>query len=502
MPTWGYDRGLSVRKILSTALCCASAVGCGAGEVPFEIEFEEFCGERGPVLLLELEPDQHISRNALHAIRRVDDRLIFLVENYAEGAEFPAASEDDIESRSVYSTGPCGEDPALIGEDIDFLYDHRFEYGDSILACRRESAEVLLLDPTGQAEPRVLLEDVDCAPLPAGAGIVGVQRSSVEQGTLVFRPSLTDPDAPLEVLLDDVYAPFIETGFYFVDIRRMRTTGSKVFTISPDGDIVMTDVEDHSSEVVVTDVAGFELSFDGRFILYQPGPVVVSGGTWDTREMFLFDRETGETLALGNGRFGLGTGGIQPGLVRVNDDLFGDDTKIVLLPELTELSFTPEQFVNGRHEPSGYVMWSVSDKGTPGPLHVFDPDTGESTEVFDRHGGWTTFGEQFLMLEQTGEESYSFWERYLDQSEPVLVAEDTFQPWFVTEDKIAFAGDLDGARIGNLYIGVRESEDREVLDENVNAFSSRINWNLALGEAFAWAVSDGDRSGIYAAQVK
>jgi hypothetical protein len=122
--------------------------------------------------------------------------------------------------------------------------------------------------------------------------------------------------------------------------------------------------------------------------------------------------------------------------------------------------------------------------------------------VFDRRGSWTYEEDQFLLLEKTGENAYTLWERYLDDPAPVRVADDVFQPFFVASDKLATIGDLEEDRHGTLYILDRDSGERIELDHRVNAFSGRLNWLHALGDAFAYAVSDADRSGIYAARVR
>lgn len=480
-----------------------AVAACGDDAVE-PVALVEYCGETEPVTLLALGPDTYPTRNPLHAIRRVDDRLIHFVEIYAEGTEFPAPSAEDVVGTAVWATGPCGEDPVSIAQDVDFLYDPRHEFEDDVvLACRRATDEVLVLDPTGGA-PRVLMQGVGCAILPVAGGVAAVvpDQAASETGQLVWKASVTDPDAPLEVLHDDALVPFIDTGFYYADIRRLRTTGDEALVLTSTGAIVAIDAKDGSEKVEVDDAAGFELSYDGRFILWQPGPPVLAGGAWDLREMYLLDRETGEQLSLGEARFGIGSGGVQAGMVRASVDFFDEKTKVVLLPSLQQLSFPPEKFVNGRHPDSGLVMWSPSaDDGSPGPLHVLDPDTGEEMPVFDRYGGWSYEGDQFLMLEETAEDEYTLWERYLDEPEQTRVVDGVFQPFFASERRVAAVRELGGTRVGSLYVIDRDSHAELALAERVNAFSSRLNWSSALAPAFAFAVHGDEGVEIQAARV-
>jgi hypothetical protein len=482
------------------------AAACGGDPAPAApVELAEYCGETAPVRLLELGADQYPSRNPLQGIRRVGDRLVYVIETYVPGTPFPADSGELVLAVEVHATGPCGEDPRRIADQVDFLFDARFEYGDVVLACRRDQDQVLRLDPSGESDPQVVLEGVGCAPLPAGGGIVGVRahQAGSESGELIYRASLTDPNAPIEVLHDDALVPFEETGFYYADIRRLRTTGHEVLTLLASGEVLVIDVRDASAHVELPDVAGFELSYDGRFVLWQPGPPVTSGGSWGVDEMWLRDRETGEDLSLGSARFGIGTAGVQDGMVRATADFTSQDTLVVLLPSLQQLVFEPSRFVNGRHLPSGRVMWSPSaEDGTPGALHVLDPETGESEAVFDRYGGWTYFGDQFLLLEQTAEDHYTLWERHLDQPEQVRVVDDVFQPFFVSADRVAAVRDLDDDRHGTLVVVDRDSHAELEITDRANAFSSRLNWLGAMGDAFAWAVSDEAGSGIWAARVE
>jgi hypothetical protein len=476
---------------------------CG-GPAAEPVELVEHCGTNEPVTVLALDSDVYPSRNPLHAGRKVGDRVVLLVEQYAEGTEFPAESGEDVIGTQVWAVGACGEDPAMIAEDVDYLYDSRHAFGDdAVLACRRATDEVLVLDPGG-GEPRVLMEGVGCAVLPAGGGVVAVvpDEPGLETGSLVFSPSVEDPDATPQVIYDDALVPFIDTGFYFSDIRRLRTTGNEALVLTSAGAIVAVDVTDGSTAIEVDDAAGFELSYDGRFILWQPGPPVMLGGAWDLREMYLLDRETGEQLELGEARFGIGSGGVQSGMVRASADFFDENTTIVLLPSLQQLTFGPDRFVNGRHPDSGLVMWSPSDEdGSPGPLHVHDPESGEDTAVFDRYGGWSYVGDQFLMLEETAEDEYTLWERYLDEPEQVRVVERVFQPYFVSERRVAGVRDLGGTRVGSLHVIDRDNEAELVVEERVNAFSSRLNWSDAFAPAFAYAVHEEDGVKIRAARV-
>ncbi len=492
-----------MRRII--AAIALSGLGTGCRGTPDEpVELVEHCGQREPTRLLELDANRYPSRNALHAIRRVGDRLVYFIEVYADGVAFPAESSADIIGNEVYASGLCGEDPVLLTDEVDFLFDPRHEFGGEILGCRREADEVILLDPTGADPARVLLSGVGCSPLPVGGGIVGVRptQPDPETGELIYKASLADPDSQVEVLMPEVLTPFAETSFYFADIRRLRTTGDDVLALAPSGDIVSVDVTDQSTKIEVADVGGFELSFDGRFILWEEGPPVLAGQTWEAREMFLRDRDTGQDLALGLARFGIGSAGVQPGMVRATADFINEDTLVVLLPSQEQFTFGSDQFVNGRHPDSGFIMWSPSaDDGTPGPLHVFDPELGESEAVFDRYGGWAYEGEQFLLLENTGEDEYALWERYLDQPEPELVVTSVFQPFFVSETRVAAIRDLEGDRHGSLHIIDRNSEMTLVVADRVNAFSARLNWLHALGDAFAYAEADETGGAILAARV-
>lgn len=462
----------------------------------------EWCSSREPTLLLALGPDQHPARDPLHAVRRAGDRLVYFVENWEPGAEWPGSGE--ILSREVHSSGPCGEEPARIASDVDFLFDPRHAFaGEPVLACRRDGGDVLLIDPSGEASPRVLVEDSGCAVLPFRDGLVAVVTTDAddEVGQLVYLPSIVEPAAVLRVVREDVHTPLTDTGFLYADPRRLAVGAADVVVLTIDGEIVAIDPVGGDEKLVVADAAGFEASEDGRFVLWQPGPPVLAGEVWDARPTFLTDRNTGDEIDLGSARFGLGTAGIQPGLARATDDFSTEPTRVVLLPSLEQLEFDSSRFVNGRHVETASVLWTESGEDGPGRLHLLDPATGDSTRLFDQPGFWTWEDGRFLLLEGVAENDYTLWERRLDEDEPTRVAEHTFQPFFVTEHKIATVAVEGDDRLGALEIHDVRTDRRERLAARVDAFAARLNWLRALDDAFAWAVSDGEQSGIWGARL-
>ena len=87
-------------------------VGCSDETVvPEPGEFEQLCGQDGPIKLLDLDPDPARTPRFVPA-REVGDRYVFGIAFETDAGPY---------DHEVWSVGRCGEDPILLAEHIHFF---------------------------------------------------------------------------------------------------------------------------------------------------------------------------------------------------------------------------------------------------------------------------------------------------------------------------------------------------------------------------------------------
>ncbi|MFY0537120.1 hypothetical protein [Nannocystis pusilla] len=167
-----------------------TGMACGPEPIAQE-ELEEVCGEKGPFRILPLEPDRQLNYGWT---TQVGDRLMFVTERIETSGEnkfFPDASEPE-----VWSTGLCGESPALIASGISRIFTVD-RWPDLMLGCDEETAEIVSLDPLGEREPHVVFagdpEAFGCALRWTDHGMLSIVPHDEDFGALMLSPYPDDP---------------------------------------------------------------------------------------------------------------------------------------------------------------------------------------------------------------------------------------------------------------------------------------------------------------------
>ena len=178
---WTGDRpppGRRVGGIIALALMLGA---CGEAEPLDPAALGELCGAAGPFRLLPLTPDERPVPEA--SIVRVGERIVLAIgagEPRRDSLRGPVPA-----STTVYALGPCGEDPVVIGRDIDRVFMVP-QWPGVVLGCEAETDDLLRLDPTGAAAPERLASACEATWTPAG--LIHVERTELQR-VAATRPS-------------------------------------------------------------------------------------------------------------------------------------------------------------------------------------------------------------------------------------------------------------------------------------------------------------------------
>ncbi len=114
---------------------------------PLELD----CGAAEPHRVLELNAEAVLVAGG-PTITRLGERLYYIAGTSKIGEDGPVAQD-----ATVYSTGPCGEDPAVIASDVWRVFKDP-SFPGLTLGCRGSaSGDLVELDTTGATGPRLLL---------------------------------------------------------------------------------------------------------------------------------------------------------------------------------------------------------------------------------------------------------------------------------------------------------------------------------------------------------
>ncbi len=282
--------------------------GLGCGSEPTYAEFAEVCGEAGPVRVLELAPGERLVARPL----KLGDRVVYTIGRGTPD-ESRQATPTSLPTSTVWTTGPCGEAPRKLVEEVDKVFTIAQRPG-LLLACDAAAGEVLVLDPEGAVAPHVLFTGVpDCDDLSWTAhGLVSVVPIEVEGeeypalGTLQIHRYPQDPHHDTVAV-----APLLD------GIRIQRTPGASsnhhfrvfpefAFALTAEDELVRVDLGDGVVSLVQAGVVEFEAdTVEGRYLLWQDATPTSSDPGYQAGKLFLRDRSDNTDVFLGESTLSL-----------------------------------------------------------------------------------------------------------------------------------------------------------------------------------------------------
>lgn len=341
-------------------------------------QWSTVCGTEGPHRLLSLRPGEHASRVDLLPD---SDRVLvstFSVDPQIALAEFPPTLD-----RTIYTVGPCGEDPIEIARGLSLTT----RVGALTLACGDGQHGAWVLDPTGAAPPRPILNGW-CPLRSTDHGLVTVDADPEQSfGTLVVLRDPADPSATAEPLATGIRT---SRNTYFGPGSNFSTSlwakGERALVLDEQGQVLDVDLRDGLATVELEGVREFRVSSDARQMIWQS--VEPSEGDPDTpiSPVFLRDRQTQIDTHLLNTHLEW-TGNPYVGdYLMVRDDVDGlrvywaDDARPIELPAGTDV----------RGVLDDGALWLVRRVDGITEELRFGPDEGRDPTVFARHQGSIT----------------------------------------------------------------------------------------------------------------
>lgn len=476
-----------------TAACGALVAvlgSCTDDEPPPDAPLAELCGEPGPFRLLALSPEHRPLPG--ESIVRVDDRIALIVGTDRDKVGF--------ERSSVYAVGPCGEDPAVIGSDIDRLFTVP-QWPDVVLGCEHRTGDLLRLDPTG-ATPPVWLAEAPCDTNLATwgpAGLVHVLRTDPMQ--VIFHPYASTTELrfgdPI-VLLDDVPYPD-HAGEY----PRPLIDGTLV--LFADGELVHVGL-DGSVRSEQIDVRYYELSPDARYLIWQERESEDAGGEFPAGDIFVRDRDTGATTFVTHAYLPAQNGNEMfpapdTAQVTLGPTLAGQ--WVIDLPTFSLYQVPQGQQLNQR-SPDG--RW-LARSALFGPYLLRDLASGAVAPVTDRKGYPFAVTEHHLDLLT----SQGFLERFSTTrllrfsyagGEPrVLATRATRDAYYLDAGRLITPVAISASAIGSLLLVDTDTREELLIDAQVAGDLDHDRWHRAFAaDIVAYGVVDGERSGIWLAR--
>lgn len=454
----------------------ALLLGCGDDTVQ-PAPLAEVCGAAAPHRVLALDADAAVLTGVPNLVR-LEDRIYYIA-----GAGELGETGPEPRDATVYATGPCGEDPVVVADDVWRVFvDANFP--GAVLGCRGAlSGDLVELDPTGATPPRLLLAD-GCGMSFTDHGLLHREARSPSSVRLQIYPYPIAADDQPMVLFDDL-APTTPSSFTRRD--------DEVLALTPGSDLVRISLVDGDVAFEQSEVRRFELSNDGRFLVWQD--FQITGGEPDGPAGAIFVRDL-----VDGGDTELADSGFARGLpMLLSRDLIQiwlsqSRTRLVALPSLTVHDLSSDQTVYFKVSDGRYL----TSTGTQYAL--LDLDSGESTTVLDEPG-FRKLGPEHIDLWQghypSDRADAPLWRHFYDGREPVQLAERVGGVFRELGDhRTVTIVELDEQWRGTFIVVDPHTLAEHHIDDHVTSLS------VALGDPFGpgtltYAVTDGDRSGIW-----
>jgi len=463
-------------------------LACGlvsCGSEPLELaEFGEVCGVEGPVRLVALEPDQVV----LGGLYRFEERVFYTTAR--------AQTEADVVTYSdtvLWSTGPCGEAPRRIADDVIHLFaDDRWP--GVLLGCRTEQRDIVSIDPSGEQPPHVVYADVDCFSRDTPQGLVSIDAEGDGPAALTLHPhpgdARSETSEPIGLLDPDV------TPEYPITVKsRVRARGDAVFVLTTDGTLLRIDLPSGAATVEQTEVREFDISKDGRYLLWQRAERTDQDSEFPEGLVLLRDREIGDDVPLTTtwlDPFDSPLAWVDLGLVPLM--LSRGPLRVYFLPTLSFLDihdnvFPLEQLADGR--------WLLQ-RWWRGPIYLADlREAGSATPFFD-NGAIVGREPDGLMLLEVPSDSTPGPLLFapFDGSPPSRLADRVTPYYRLTEGRVLSALNIDDDGLGDFILADFDTREERLIDRQVVDTSVWSTWDLG-DDIFRYTVVDGERSGVW-----
>jgi hypothetical protein len=481
---------------------------CGPDRVE-QAELADVCGQPSPFRVLELSPDEQ-PHGGYQAVARVGNRLFWVVgdsefvpSQHEHGYELP-------EHTTVIATGPCGESPSVVAHDLFYVFENPDVWPGEALGCDYATGDVFVLDAFGAREPRRVFSDVGCGAEWTEYGIVA--SAPQDDGTTQLRlyPVPDDPwgSTPAPVVLMQAMRTERYHEGVVVDNRDVAVRDKEILALSANDELIRIGLPDGVQSTEQTGVTAFVLGSDGSRLLWQDITPTNDDPEWIAGEVFLTDRTTGVTKHLANGSVAGSSieDGANPPHVRVRlGKYWGDPTRIVMLPSLESIDVPDHRWVvRPVGDGSRWLVEAYEHDPFDSTMALRSLATGEETTLFDGSGMWWTVDDGVRILEvSTWIDEMLFdqaqlWQATYDGAPPELLARRASTHLYELADgRLVTALDVDSDYNADLMLVDPQSLEERLIDTHVFAFSTRYNETGAFGDAIAYAVSDGERSGVW-----
>jgi len=489
---WTGDRpppGRRVGGIIALALMLGA---CGEAEPLDPAALGELCGAAGPFRLLPLTPDERPVPEA--SIVRVGERIVLAIgagEPRRDSLRGPVPA-----STTVYALGPCGEDPVVIGRDIDRVFMVP-QWPGVVLGCEAETDDLLRLDPTGAAAPERLASACEATWTPAG--LIHVERTELQR--VVFQPYV----APGQLRFGAAIVLFEDSRQGDSSFVSPHPLADGALVLRADGDLVHVGL-DGGVRVDQPGVRYYALSPDDRFMIWQALASEDPDAEFPEGDIFVRDRSNGGTALVAHAYLPTRRGDaafpeLDAAQVTLGDTLAGQ--WLVELPSFALRSVPEGRQLFGRIADGRWLTRSALF----GPWLLRDLETGAETPVADRKG-WV-FGDHtghLDLLDTSGYINYRSVRRLLrfpyDGGEPrVLAPRATRGSYFLPDGRVVSPVDINGDWIGTLALTDPATLEELQIDDHVVAALDLERWRDAFApDVVAYVVADGERSGVWLAR--
>ena len=456
------------------------------------LELPPICGQPGPFRLLALDQSETpVDRDS--AVYRFEDRLYFVVGRRTDPENADFDPYEIGRDGTLYSTGPCGESPRVLATNIWGLLEHP-RWPGSLLATTHQG-DLVVVDPEGEAEPRLLIEDVPRSPAWTEHGMLV---EDDERGALVLRPYPSSPDdVGLEpTVLIEPFASDADWDWH----------GDELLFVE-DGVLHRLDLRDGSRAVELERDGGIEgltLVADGRFLVLESPP---SGD--GLRSVEIYDRLLGIGEPVGDTDIDILVEDRGDHLLLWSYTPTETPQRLVLLPSMNAIDMPPAMGLGPRIDDTRWRAysrpnWLVYDRTTGTTRSLFEwpgKDSavpGESWDYDDRIE--VLVPEWFASGFTRQGPLYAAWfdgrghERIADQATPGL--------HHLADGRLVTPLGVHHRAVGTLALTGLDGVTRWVIDTETLAWFGQFQAPAGFeDDVVVYAVSDGDRSGVWVARL-
>ena len=454
-------------------------VGACGDEVAEPAPLAEVCGAAEPHRVLELAADQILLAGG-PTIKRLGERLYYIAGTRTTGEYGPVPQD-----ATVHSTGPCGEDPVVIASDVWRVFESP-SFPGLTLGCEGSvSGDLVVLDITGATAPTLLLAD-GCGMTFTEHGLLRVEPQTPESARLLLFPYPIAPgDLPM-VLFDDIASG--TPGSFAL-------RGDEVLALTPESDLLSISLLDGDVAFEQSAVRSFDVSGDGRFLVWQDFQITGGPPERPTGNIFVRDRIDGGDTLLAESGFTYSLPMLLSGDV-IQFWLADNQTRLVSLPSLAVRDLYPAQVAYFKLDDGRYLMSSGSGNS------LLDLGTGESTPVLDEPGFRKIYSDHIDLWQghyPPGDRADApLWRHYYDSRAPLQLAERVSSVFRDIGERTVTTLELDEQWLGTFVIVDPSTLTELHIDDRVASISPALHDGEPFGpDILAYAVSDADRSGVW-----